>query len=301
MTLSFNRSGQYKILQLSNPWTDISSCLRRLDGVIAVEQPDLTVVSGEPPLTEQGTTALRRFCAFMEGYPAKWVLVSGSFETETAPGPLEDILSATPCCLYERERGDVGGGNFEIRLFGTDGKICWALYFFDTGGSVRSSRGDGRAYLDHSQVEWYVAKRMTTYAEEETFASIVFLHKALPEHLEACLLRDPQDGAIRAELGRLRNAGLFSALHEDKRALGVFCGTCLGRVVCFERQGITLASCPPACCSRASASGGYRIVLLNESGDRPCLDTYIRLWDGTVRRETVPFCNRPIGEVGNHG
>ena len=75
----------------------------------------------------------------------------------------------------------------------------------------------------------------------------------------------------------MRNGGLFSAVREDKRALGVFCGEVFDEALCLKWQGVALGSAP-------SPRDGCRVLSLNESGERPLLETYVRLWDGTLRR-----------------
>lgn len=279
--LSFNQPNRYKILQIAGGspgagFGDPSGLTAALDA----EEPDLLVVTGAFPQSDGDMAALKRFCALMETRTLRWAFVPGACgeNDRRSRDAAEALMLAAPGCVYERGPEAVTGeGNYEIRLIGTDGKICWALYFFDTSRALSSARGDGFAAPDHSQVEWYIEKRLSTYAEEETFASLLFLHRPLPEHWEAYAERGPNHALAEKTPDRMRNGGLFSAVREDKRALGVFCGEVFDEALCLKWQGVALGSAP-------SPRDGCRVLSLNESGERPLLETYVRLWDGTLRR-----------------
>ena len=216
----------------------------------------------------------------METRTLRWAFVPGACggKERCSRSATEALMLAAPGCVYERGPEAVTGeSNYEIRLIGTDGKICWALYFFDTSRALPSACGDGFAAPDHSQVEWYIEKRLSAYAEEETFASLLFLHRPLPEHFEAYAERDPNHALAEKMPDRMRNGGLFSAIREDKRALGVFCGDAFDKALCLKWQGVSFGSAP-------APRDGCRVLALNESGEKPRLETYVRLWDGTLRR-----------------
>lgn len=283
MKLSFHQPNQYKILQVAGI---CSGDLCGAEGAIGLtaaldaEEPDLLVLTDAFPQSDGEMAALKRFCALMEERTLHWAFVPGACgeKERCCRSEAEALMLAAQGCVYERGSEAVAGGsNYEIRLIGTDGKICWALYFFDTSRALLSAGGDGFAAPDHSQVEWYLEKRLSTYAEEETFASLLFLHRPLPEHFEAYAEREPHPVWAEIVPERLRNGGLFSAIREDKRALGVFCGDAFGKTLRLERQGVSFGSAPPL-------RDGCRVLVLNESGEKPRLETYVRLWDGTLRQ-----------------
>ena len=240
-------SNGFRILQAEMP---VQTAEQALFAALESERPDFVVLTGSFP-TEA-------FADRMDALGVPWMFVPGAADdTERKHG--EAVLAKSHHVVF-------GSDCSEFRLIGRDGKIRWLFLGLPTR-MVRAARGPGFACLDHAQVEGYIQNKWTVYGEEETFATLLFVHDPLPEHL--LLLQNADRAAVPECWTSLRNPGLFAAAREDKRALAVFCGN--GGVeepVCGQKESVTLAFAP-------RPSKGCRLIHVSESGNKPSFETKI--------------------------
>lgn len=253
-------SNGFRVLQAEMP---TQTAEQALFAAVGSERPDFLVLTGSFP-TEA-------FAEQIDAFDIPWMFVPGvADDAERKCG--ESVLSKSRHAVFDSEHS-------EFRLIGLDGKIRWLFLGLPTR-MVRAARGSGFACLDHAQVEGYIQNKWTVYGEEETFATLLFVHDPLPEHL---LLYQNAGHAAAPECWiSLRNPGLFAAVCEDKRALAVFCGN--GGVkepFCSQKERVTLAFAP-------QPSKGCRLIHVSESGNKPFFETKI-----------VPYRVHPTGS-SNH-
>ena len=253
-------SNGFWILQAEMP---AQTAEQALFAAVESEHPNLVVLTGAFPN--------EAFSERMDALDLPWMFVpSAADDIERKHG--EAVLAKSHSVVF-------GSDCSEFRLIGSDGKIRWLFLGLPTR-RVHAARGTGFACLDHAQVEGYIQNKWTVYGEEETFATLLFVHDPLPEHLH--LLQNTEYAAVPVCWSNLRHPGLFAAAREDKRALAIFCGSGgLEEPFCGQNESITLGFAP-------RASIGCRLIHVSESGNKPSFETKI-----------VPYANRSA-ESSNH-
>ena len=232
--LRFPQKGGFKILQL----TDLHLSYRRravfkdmtlkfVRDAVRDEAPDLVVVTGDmvwSPFTER---AYGEFAALMDAFAQPWTFVFGNhdrdfvFHTEV----LEAAARRSRFCLYDcGDERTAGNGNYTLSLYDGDGRLCWMLYFLDTGDVSHYPRVRGYSHIVLSQLDWFYDTSRQIRRQNSGFASLVFMHKAIPEFRDMWEQGGCRGVRYEPEGCSLVNPGLFCALVEDGTVRGVFVG-----------------------------------------------------------------------------
>lgn len=289
----FFRDGRFKLLQLADTHLDFigdgapeTKTLRLISEALEDEKPDLTVMTGDLVSSELSARNMKYFCDFMDERKAYWAFCFGNHDAEfgASAQALEAIMLSSKYCVYEHGDPAVFGfGNYSIKVYSSENRLRWVLYFLDTGAYLHGRKELGYDYIKGSQIEWYVNERKKIEAGETEASSLFFMHLPLPEHVLAARA-NPDDIHPYPERKTNTNSGLFAAIKQDRRARGIFCGHLHKLDFCEEYDGVRLGFGRVtgfSCGGRGSSPEGFpihgcRVIELNQSR-KPDFETRLYL------------------------
>lgn len=291
--LKFNKEGKFKIAQFTdvhmkygNPMSDVA--LANIDEILATEQPDLAVFTGDVVYAKPAAPAYEQVFSILEKHKVPFVFVPGNHDDEQDMG--RDEIYAFVRKFKHNIQPE--GRDFSVPVYASDGsgKAAAAVYCFDSNAYARIKDVGGYDWIGFDQVAWYrsESRRYTAANGGNPLPSLAFFHIPLPEFKEAIEKDGNPFFGIRKETvasPRL-NSGLYTAMLTEGDVMGVFCGhdhdndfttIWYGMVLGYGRYsgGNTVYN---------NLSNGARIFELHE-GKRE-FETWLRLRGGAVKDRT---------------
>ncbi|WP_373230709.1 metallophosphoesterase family protein [Cohnella sp.] len=297
--LKYRQDGTFKIVQFTDMhFGDGKEEERESDGrtaalvrrVIAAEQPDLVVLTGDM-IWSHGVgdpkASFRRAIAPIAESQVPWAAVFGNHDAE-AGVTREELLAIqqeNERCLSIAGPSDINGvGNFMLKVKdGAGSNDALALYFFDSGINAPEEIG-GYAWVHPDQIHWYTQEsRRLAEQSGRPLSALAFFHIPVPEY-DAAWHGGQVTGTKEENVECPKiNTGLFGAMVQMKDVLGTFvghdhdndyCGTLHGIRLCYGR--VTGYNC------YGKLRRGARVIQLHE-GTRD-FDTWIVEDDGGIVR-----------------
>ncbi len=287
--LRFNQDGKVKIVQftdihfLVDPYNRSDSALAMMKKVIAIEKPDLVVLTGDivcSKNTEKGWMSLSK--VFIDA-KAPWAVTLGNhdIEKDLTGEQIMEILADMPYCLTKKgPRNITGSGNYIIPVQSSkSGKTEALFYFFDSHSSFPlPERTDFGTYewIDFEQIHWYrkQSRKFTGKNGGQPIPSLAFFHIPLPEYKE--ILEQGKIIGIQEETvcSPLLNSGLFTAMLESGDVMGMFVGHDHNNnyIGCLRNICLAYGNCSGRQCY-GKIGRGARVIELYE-GERK-FDTWI--------------------------
>lgn len=281
--------GTFKVLQLTDvhymPQSDrCAETLSTLRQVIAQEQPQLVVLSGDIVTGEPAWEGWKAVTALMAELKTPFVITQGNHDGEyLSRSEMYDFFCKSPYYIGTKGPADIKGcGNCVLPLYGADGQTPQALiYCIDSNDYPADKRYGHYDWIDYSQVSWYRAQSQAfTQAQGKPLPALAFFHIALPEYRDIAT-----DGKTfgnfneKAVCSSDINSGLFASMLQMDDVMGVFVGHDHDNDFIGINRGIALAY---GRVSGADAYGsltrGGRVILLYEGERR--FDTWITTPNG---------------------
>ncbi len=294
--LRFSDNGKFKIVQFTdihwkpgNPASEEAA--ENMKAVLAAEQPDLVVITGDLVWAAPAAEALDRALGPVveSGIPFAVTWGNHDDEFDMTREELFARMSGIPNNYTDSVADLSGVTNYILPLMSHDGtKKAAALYVLDSNSYSKLPAAKGYAGIQHDQVAWYAKEsaRLTAENGGTPLPAIAFFHVPLNEYNEASGNESvPMTGTRgeRACSGSVNN-GMFGQILQSGDIFATFVGhdhindyatVYKGIALCYGRYsgGKTVYCNIPGGC-------GARIIELTE-GDRG-FKSYIRLKDGTV-------------------
>ncbi len=215
-TLTFNKDGSFKILQISD--MQDGAFLNQLvkefvDAAVKNEMPDLVVLTGDniagyamgsgkakkidTALAKQG---INQYMSIFEKYGVPVAMVFGNHDDQNDSFTKETLLSfyeQYDCFVgYDDVPEMYGCATYNLPIYASDnsGKIKYNLWMFDS--NTYDSEYGGYDYVHQDQVDWYVNKSNELKAQNggEVVPSMAFQHiivKEIYNTLEPCTADTP--------------------------------------------------------------------------------------------------------------
>lgn len=235
-SLKFNKDGKFKIVQFTdvhfkygNPRSDIA--LERIKEVLAAEQPDLVIFTGDVIYASPAEKGMREVLNLVAERKLPFGVVYGNHDDEQGltREELLPVIQSVPGNLTERAEGISGVTNFVVPVRSSDGsKDALILYCMDSHSYSSVQGVGGYDYLKFDQIDWYL-KNSADYAKAnggKPVPALAFFHIPLPEYREAA----EEEGAIlmgtrmeKACAPQL-NSGMFAAMKQAGDVMGIFVG-----------------------------------------------------------------------------
>ena len=282
-SLKFRNDGTFKIVQITDMHIDLQSgqsdvCFQLIKNAVKEEKPDLIVFTGDLITESNPRKTWEYFIEYLENEKVCWTMVFGNHDHEqgmTHKEIFEMVNQASHCLISV---GDVKGwGNFVLPVKGAQSDTtALELYFFDSHAHCEEYNVGGYQWIDFSQINWFIRESSLGQC-----FSLVFLHIPLPEYnyvLEGKVIGEKGEEVCSPRL----NSGLFTALKESGKVLGVFAGHDHENDYIALYYDIALAYGRVGAGKNAYGSlmPGMRVIILNE-GDKS-FDTYVRLNNGEI-------------------
>ncbi|MFD1885423.1 metallophosphoesterase family protein [Paenibacillus wenxiniae] len=300
--LAFNEQGTFKIVQLTDlHLQDVQHnaldqrTLELVERIIAIEQPDLIVYTGDIVSSHDAVDAaateyaFRRAlqCAQHAGIPFAVIYGNHDSEKHVTREQLQQI--ADQYTLYQGESGPAhihGTGNYVLPIQQADGMEAAALlYFWDSGADAPEQIG-GYAWIHSDQIHWY-REQSKQYREQygTVLPALGFMHIPLPEYREAWHSDTTVGGKGEDVCCPDINSGLFAALLDGQDVFAIFAGHDHDNDYCGQWHGIKLAFGRVAGYNTyGNLPRGARVIVLHEGERR--LDSWLRLEDDTMMQQT---------------
>jgi predicted phosphodiesterase len=218
--LKFGKNGKFRIVQFTDTHIrgncfQTDSVLTLIKRVIAVEQPDFVIFTGDVPQLRPEEAWHNLGDVFAE-VKIPWAAVLGNHDNQYGITYAQNIevASKQPYSLTENGPGDIyGNGNYVLKVQASGSeKTAAVFYCLDAHGDIKLS-----------QVEWYrdQSRALTAQNGGEPLPAFAFFHIPIPEFL-----------AVERKIGICNekecimelNPGLFSAMYDCKDVMAMFVG-----------------------------------------------------------------------------
>jgi predicted phosphodiesterase len=218
--LKFGKNGKFRIVQFTDTHIrgncfQTDSVLTLIKRVIAVEQPDFVIFTGDVPQVRPEEAWHNLGDVFAE-VKIPWAAVLGNHDNEYGITYAQNIevASKLPYSLTENGPEDIyGNGNYVLKVQASGSeKTAAVFYCLDAHGDIKLS-----------QVEWYRDQSHAFTAQNggEPLPAFAFFHIPIPEF-----------PAVERKIGICNekecimklNPGLFSAMYDCKDVMAMFVG-----------------------------------------------------------------------------
>lgn len=283
--LRFNEDGKFRIAQFTDTHLDPSKedynrTLDMIKGMIASENPDFVIFTGDIVTTGPSDVAWGGLIEALESTGKPYGVVTGNHETEvTSRDTIFNYLLNSSLFLGKKGlRLEKKMGNYILPVLASDGsdKTQAVLYCMDSGefGGDQELLGQYE-WFDWDQINWYRNNSMAFTRKNggKPVPSVAFFHIPVPEYRYLNGRDDvygnyTYSGAGSAEI----NSGMFTSMLDMKDIMGIFVGhdhTCdnIGQM-----NGVALAYGRYSGASKLRIERGCRIIELHEG--RFEFDTY---------------------------
>lgn len=232
--LRFGADGTFKIAQFTDlHWDGTSPNSSQTKEVIlqvlAAEQPDLAVVTGDvvtaPPAVE-GWRAIARVFADAE---MPWALTLGNHDDEAGLTRREifELLAGSPYFVGEAGPPVGGAGNYVLPIYGHhNDKTEALLYCFDTHNRPSAHKYGHYDWVRFDQLTWYreQSKRFAGQHGGNPLPALAFFHIPVKE-FEELHRRDDKFGTAKEGIASSNiNPGMFASFIEMGDIMGAFVG-----------------------------------------------------------------------------
>lgn len=297
--LKFSKDKTFKIVQFTDlhaiPGDKRSdpafACMRN---VLAVEKPDLVVVTGDIIYASPADENLRKVLRVIDSTQTPFVITFGNHDHEQgmSNAQLFKVAQEFKYFIGQTDEGAKGVGDCDIMVRSSDNKRnAVVLYCFDSRQYSGLKDVKGYNYIHLDQINRYVANSAKYTAENggSPMAALAFFHIPLPEYRDASSNQDASLYGIRREkaCSAELNSGMFAAMKECGDVMGTFVGHDHDNDYAVMWHGILLAygrfSGGPT--EYIHIPNGARVIEMHE-GQRT-FDTWIRLSNGAVELRTT--------------
>lgn len=175
-----------------------------VEALIGENDPDLLILLGDMVWENSTAQTMQDVADFIDGFEIPWAPVFGNHEGDLQMQVLTglnkdriiDILDKSEYCLFKEGPKDVSGrGNYAVNLVDVsetgEETLAWSFIMMDSHGYDIEK---GYDHIKKDQIAWYAdyVEKLTVLSNkgkaEETWKipqSMVFMHIALPEYVEA--------------------------------------------------------------------------------------------------------------------
>lgn len=236
-TLKFGSNGTFKIaqftdlhLQYKNPASDIT--FERISQVIADEQPDLILLTGDIIYGKPGKENFENILTFLNDKQIPFAFVFGNHDDEQGLTRQELFDLGKPFAnnLSEDLFPELSGvGNYILMVKSSTGeKAAAALYCIDSHAYSSIKNIGGYDYIKTDQINWYKeqSKLLTEQNGGTPLPALAFFHIPFPEYATAISASNSQAYGIKREnvCAPALNSGFFTAIKECGDIMGTFVG-----------------------------------------------------------------------------
>lgn len=300
--LRFNDNHLFKIVQLTDTHyiADDSRSLAVLDcidRVVAIEKPDLIVVTGDVIFGRPAAESIKQVIGRISATGVPFAVTFGNHDDEFDMSRTEllKLINTFAGSLTSTTEGIDGVTNYALSVAPSSGagdRVI--LYIFDSLAYSPIEGIGGYNYIHRSQTEWYTnLSRTCAERNGHRVPALAFFHIPLPEYSTAATDERVMMRGTRTEACASSdlNSGLFTAFKECGDVEGVFVGHDHDNDYVAWYKGIAL------CYGRMSGgqtvynhlrpSNGARVIELNEQGEG--FTTWVRLSNGEkIDLTTIP-------------
>lgn len=259
-TLRF-REGKFRIAQftdmhLGSRGSDIEANFQLVNKVVAEEQPDLIVFTGDNVTDAPDIPSLKalwgRLVGVLEATNVPYAIAMGNHDAEATDGfgadSLEVLLtSIAPHCLnYPSTAACFGHGNKALPVFGRTGKPESLVYVIDSNDypeDPKVKEYSDYAWIHPDQIEWYKAEsnRYTQRNGGTPLPSLAYFHICVPEYRDVVKDENRYGFYLERCCPSEINTGFFSAAFLQGDIMGMFVGHDHTNDFIGLRSGIALA------------------------------------------------------------
>lgn len=230
------KKGKFKIVQITDAHYRTNSeeskkTLEIIKNVIALEKPDLFVLSGDIVTSDKAKESWEEILAPIIASKIPYALAFGNHDDEGSMSREEifNFITSQPYNVNkENPKNVVGWSNFALEIKGQSGKtesVCW---IFDSHSYSQNKLVEGYDWVKPSQVEWYsnLSKKFTKENNGIPLPSVSFLHIPLPEYTTAFDRKEGRNVGTRSEVecSPKMNSGLFLEMMQRGDIMSVFAG-----------------------------------------------------------------------------
>lgn len=291
--LQFRPDGTLKIVQFtdlhykygkkaSNAATDM------MREVIAAEQPDFVIITGDLVYADQVGLALPEIAAPMVETATPWAMVFGNHDEQfdMTLSEIYDSLQRMPHCILPERPADVVSPDYVLDVKASDGSdsIAAALFCLDTHSGAQLPGVGTYAWLNYDQIGWYRRESAARTAQAgHTLPSLMFMHIPLQEINTATEGKKPRMLGTKKEkvCYQALNSGMFASVKEMGDVFAIFFG--------HDHDNDFLTTYDDVVLAYGRYSGGKtvynhlgkngaRVIVLHEG--TPAIDTWLRLRGG---------------------
>lgn len=290
--LRFNENGEFKICQFTDLhlYTGDPKSLAALDtmrAVLAIEQPDLIVFSGDVVVSGEADAGWKVFIEAMTQIQIPYLLVPGNHDGEITPRrSILERLVGQPYFVGEMGPSDIKGyGNVALPIYdhAIGSKVKAIIWGIDSGDypAVRKDL----SYYDYiglDQIDWYrkTSAEFTKKNGGKPIPSMMFMHIPLVEL--SVMPKDQFWYGIHGEPNcpSQINSGMFAAIIESGDVMGVFAGHDHDNdyVGLYKTIALGFGRSSHSCHTYGDLPAGGRTFILHE-GER-CFETWVSTPEG---------------------
>ena len=293
--LRFNENGEFKIVQFTDIHFNCNSqastiALKRIDEVLAAENPDLVVITGDIVYSSPAEDAMRAVLDRVAAHDVPFCITFGNHDGDfgTDKGELYDIACSYPQSVMPPRNG-VESPDYAIELTGAAGEgIAGVIYCFDSNAHLFNNAGEftGYDWIHGDQVEWYnrTSAAYTAANGGAAVPSTAFFHIPLPEYSTAVVEGGAMVGTRReAVCAPYFNSGLFDAIKGNDDVFACFVGHDHDNDYAVMWQDVLLAygRFTGGNTEYNNLSNGARVIVLKEGKKE--LETHVRLKGGATK------------------
>lgn len=235
--LKFHTNGTFKIAQFTDlhlkfdhPASEI--VYERIDQVIAEEQPDFIILTGDIIYSAPAKENFERILSFVNEKKIPFAFLFGNHDDEfkLTREELFDLGKPYAYNLSEETHPELSGvGNYLLTIQESTGaKNAFALYCLDSHAYSKIKSVRGYDHVKSDQIAWYQSesKQLAEQNGGAPLPALAFFHIPLPEYETAFASPNAQVYGIKRErvCAPSINSGLFTAFKECGDVMGTFVG-----------------------------------------------------------------------------
>ncbi|MDE6140568.1 MAG: metallophosphoesterase [Alistipes sp.] len=233
--LRFSDDGRFKIVQFTDAHVrcdkpdEMAKTVDRLEWIIAEENPDLVVFTGDVVTGRPAVKAWRAILAPVAKSGVPFVVVYGNHDREQdlKETELAQVITAFPNSL--NIKSDDRLADMAVEVLARDGdSVAAVLYCLDSHDYSTVDGIKGYGWIGFDQIDWYrkLSRAYTAANGGRPLPSYAFFHIPLPEYAEACAASEKSVRGIRREdeCAPKINTGMFAAMKECGDVVATFVG-----------------------------------------------------------------------------
>lgn len=182
-----------------------------LKKAIAVNRPDIVVVTGDLTLSIFARGAVEYFCDFMEEQQVYWAFVYGNHDSEYGLSKYRHskIFHRYKYCLFDGGPSNIKGeSNYFVKVVDSRGNLLYALSMIDSNMYPDVKVNSGHLLYDEvsaEQAEWYAWNVQGLRTIKSDIQSSLFMH--MPFRAYADMYNDIQSGVVTKSSGFILEEG----------------------------------------------------------------------------------------------